>query len=323
MNKTTRSLSFPLFGAVFFFCMSTICFGQALDVKEHTEKFQKKWLEYLHALGNVEGSYLYTTVRNGTPEREFTNHLIASFPPLFVDLRGGTFDAPTYVEVYTEKYRFEVSRQSPADEWKPDMDCGSSFPDRNVRGINVPWRFPEHFSDPSCHFVNPAGYSIFNTIGVGLHGSSAYGNLPFMIGSEWTTIHELSLVEKDGEKRFFLSFDYKQNHLSVKGKAFLTTDFFLITEGEFYFEGGLGIEDVQVKIDYDNETYRVPLPKNYHRKTTYKFEALKEDMTARGLPYEGVHEIKTKFDLRETNPKSFERFTLPALGFPEPVFDEP
>jgi len=322
MNKTTRLISFPLFVAAFFLCMSTICFGQALDVKEHTEKFQKKWLEYLHALGNVEGSTYTKYIRNGQSENEFTSYLIYSYPPLLVDL-SGLFEAPTRVAATNEKYRFAVKRQSPADEWIPDMACGVDFPDKDVPMPGVPWDFPGLFEDPPSHIINPEGYRIFISIGVGLFGERPVPSLPYMIASEWVTIHELSLVEKNNEKQLYLSFEYNRENYILKGKVFLTTDFFLVTEGEFRIESGDGTEDVLVKIDYDTNSYKVPLPKNYYKKNTYSFDALKEGMLSRGLPYKGIHETIRRFDLKETDTKSFERFTLPALGFPEPVFDEP
>jgi len=292
--------------------MSTPCLGQGLDTGKYTSEFEKSWSEYLRALGNVEGCIQYKLIKNGKLEREFVNCLVASYP-LVADVRG-QFDAPIDVLVTGNRYNFSMNRTDPADGWRVEhISTGDP-------GNDLSWSFPEHFADPPSHVTNPNGYKIFNTIGVGLFGMGSNPNLPYMIASEWVSIHEISLVEKNNSQQLLMLFDYKRvykkNSYSLKGKVFLTTDSFLITEGEFHLESIDGVEHVQVRIDYDNVTYRVPLPKNYYKKETYK-------LVIDGECYEGTIESEQVFDLKETDPKSFERFTLSGYGLPEPDFDEP
>ena len=108
-------------------------------------------------------------------------------------------------------------------------------------------------------------------------------------------------------------FDYERENFSLKAKVYLTTDFFLVSEGEFHVESWLGVEDVQIKIDYDSETYKVPLPKKYYSKNIYNLTVGEEH-------HEGVLEKERLFNLKETNPKDNSRFTLSAFGLPEPDF---
>jgi len=173
----------------------------------------------------------------------------------------------------------------------------------------ISWSFPEHFSDPPAHRIDLSGYRIFNTVGVGLFGIDSDPNLPYMVASEWINIHEISLVEKEGTEQLQMLFDYKRGKYSMQGKVFLTTDFFLVTEGEFHVESSLGVEDVQIKIEYDNETYKVPLPKNRYKKEI-------SDLTYRDKHFEGVLETEQTFDLKETEPESFKYFDLPGYGMP-------
>ena len=301
MNKKQHSFVLCLFSVVFLFCTAMVCAGQSFDAKEYIGEFGAKWNEYLRALGNVEGSYLYTDTRNGRQERQFTNSVVCAYP-LFADVRARS------VEVTGEKYRFALERSDSADGWTVE-NISADLPDREVV-----WRFPEHFALTASHVIDPDGYSIFNTIGVGLFGINSNPNLPYMVASEWIKIHEISPVEKDNENRLLMSFDYKQKNYSLKGKVFLTTDFFLVTDGEFHVESGLGIENVLVRIDYDNTTYKVPLPKNYYWKNSYNF--------FHNDPPAGVLVNERKFDLRETDPNSFKKFTLSHYGLPEPDFGE-
>jgi len=212
------------------------------------------------------------------------------------------------VESTGEKYRFELERADSVDSWMVNH-ISADIPDKTV-----PWTFPEHLAPIANHVTNPIGYNIFNKIGVGLFGVDSNPNLPYMITSEWVTIYELSLVEGENGNRFFMSFEYRREGCSMKGKVFLATDFFLVSEGDFYFEDGGNVKDVQVKLDYDTETYRVPLPKNYYSKTSYKFFD--------NNPPVGVLVTERKFDLRETAPNSFKNFTLSGYGLPEPDFGE-
>ena len=296
MERMCCLFVFQLFGVVLFLNASVVGFTQGHDVGE----LRKKWDEYLLALGNVEGSYLYTTFRNGRKEREFTNRVVCVYP-LFADVRDGS------VEATGRKYRFELQRSDVADGW--GVEYVSAGEPENAAS----WAFPEHFAATANHVGNPNGYKIFNALGVGLFGIDSDPNLPYIVTSNWVTIHELSLVERNSEPRFFLSFDYKQKNYSMKGEVFLTTDFFLVTEGEFYVENGTGIEEVQIKVEYDNETYRVPLPKFHYCKNSYNLGG--------DIP-PGVFVTERRFDLKGTDPESSKYFTLSGYGIHEPDFGE-
>jgi len=292
--------------AVFVGAVAT-CWGQNMNISDYVGEFEKKWNEYLYALRNVEGNYHYKDIRDGKLIREFTNHVVCAYP-LYADIRG-PFDTPTYVDATGKEYRFSLERSSP-DEDLVVTNISKELPYKGDSSL-----FPKHFADSSSQNADPNAYAIFNKIGVGLFGIDSNPNLPYMITSEWVQIHEISLVDRDKEKRLFVSFDYKQKSYALVGKVFLTTDFFLVTEGEFHVVSGLGIEDVKIKVEYDNETYKVPLPRNHYCKNSYK-------LVVNGEPREGILETERTFDLRETDPKSSKYFTLPGYGFPAPDFDE-
>jgi hypothetical protein len=179
------------------------------------------------------------------------------------------------------------------------------------------------------------GYSIFNTLGVGLWGIDSNQNLPYFFSSEWLTINEFKEIESDGNKRLQLSFELtmpdfpdgiknspgfaqkssKWKHYSLKGNVVLTTDYFLVSEATFHQQFLFYTKDVTLKIDYDLETYRASLPKNFYRKEiNCEYIEEKEDRN--------IYEAIQQFDLRETNPKDYKRFTLSHYGLPEPDFGE-
>jgi len=114
MNKKQYDFCVKLFIAVLVFsCTGVVCFGQSLDIETYKREFGKKWIEYLHALGNVEGCIHYKIIGDGMLKREFTNCLVAAYP-LLADIRG-PFDAPLQVRVTGKEYGFELLHTESAD----------------------------------------------------------------------------------------------------------------------------------------------------------------------------------------------------------------
>jgi hypothetical protein len=315
----------------FIFCLNSFCLAQneaiLLNIDDYRNNFQSQWNKYLHSLGNVEGSIIYKNTRNGKVESNFTNKFICAYP-LLADIRGDN-GKEIEASVNGNKYHFKLDRKSPSDGWIVTY-ISNDFSGRHCKT----WDFPTHFSEPPSHLINPIGYNIFNTLGVGLFGMDVNPNLPCMFASNWFSVDEFFQIEKDGEKQIYLSFQYNMpenpkeipnlpnfaehpewKKYTLKGKVYLTTDFFLISEGNFNIKWMSEEYDVQVKIDYDKNIYQVPLPRTYYKKTIYR-------ANVRNQILKGIFETDQEFDLRETNPKDLKRFTLSYYGLPEPDFGE-
>ena len=311
--------------------LNVFCFGQTSDTDAYLRKFEKKWNEYLKALGNVEGSINCKRTRNGKPGEEFVNYIVCSYPMLaeLIDIHG-SLDKPIAARVTGKDYSFSLTRSKPEDEWIIEY-VSADFPNRTP----LPLSFPKHFADPPNHVVNPVGYTVFNILGVGLFGVDCDPNLPWMTSSEWIVVKDISPVEKDGVRYLSMSFEYKRpdfpesitrrtdisQHPELKkytltGDVLLTTDYFLIAEGTFHEEWLRSVHDMQVEITYDCDSYKVPLPQKRSIREFCK-------MFVDGENVEIAVEEDLEFKLKETNPKSKKRFTLSQFGLPEPELQEP
>jgi hypothetical protein len=226
-------------------------------------------------------------------------------------------------------YQFSLRKAYGSNLWTINkLDFGKS--DKKLHT----WNFPVYLANPPSFQEDPAGYTIFNTLGVGLFGIDSSANLPYLILSEWSTIKEMKEVDHDGIKQLQLSFEFvmpdfpeavkkmsefeKQSsswkYYTVIGKVTLITNYFLISEAKFHWEYISFTRDDDVKITYDTEIYRTPLPKSY-----YVFS--EHNDYKNGTWIKNTSEQILEFDLRETNPKNVKRFTLSAYGLPEPDFD--
>lgn len=306
---------------------SAVCLAQTGDAAGHARKFEKKWNEYIQALRNVEGSFECLYTRNGERDAAFTKYLVGAYP-LWAE-HNGSLETALSASVAGENYRFALSRAKPEDDWRVD-DISTDFSDRQTSARP----FPEHFADPPHHNVDFVGYAIFNGLGVGLFGVDSNPNLPYMFSGDWIRIESATPIKKDGADALRVTFEYdapkfpkwlteraefsersEPKKYSLKGDVVLSTDYFLVTEGTFRVEWLDSVRDVQVEIEYDVETAKIPLPKRYYNKEVR--------ISGDGEKEESVFETECKFDLKPTSPKSPKRFTLSQYGLPEPEFETP
>jgi hypothetical protein len=319
-------------------CFNSAVYSQNFDnvkISEKKEELKKKWQEYLHSLGTVEGTMQYLRKRNGNVEGDFLMECVSMYP-LWLDQRScGTIlkreedDSYDSVGVTGKDYQFSLRRAYGTKNWTiNELKFGKS--DKKLHT----WKFPVYLANPPSFQEDPAGYNIFSTLGVGLLGITSSANLPYLILSEWCTIKEMKEVDQDGMKQLQLSFEFimpdfpeevkktpefeKQSsswkRYTVIGKVTLITNYFLISEAKFHWEYMSGAKDADVKITYDTETYRTPLPKRYYVFTEH-------NNYSSGTRIQNTSELLEEFDLRETKPKNVKRFTLSAYGLPEPDFD--
>jgi hypothetical protein len=289
--------------------------------------FETKWLEYLHSLGNVEGIIHYQYKANGKVNYDFTNEFVCSYP-LLIDNRGD-YNNYNSAEVFGKDYQFSLTKPKDTKQWIINTILYEPA-DKKLEN----WSFPVYLAEPPSYINDRVGYNIFNTLGVGLFGIDSGANLPFMISKKEFSIKEFHKTVKNGIDGYILNFEFSipdfpeavkkradySNHLewknfSLNGKLFLTTDYFLISEGEFHLEYLSFTQNANVSILYDIETYKTPLPKNYSIKIESNDYQNKKNN-------KNILENLLSFDLRETNPKNTERFTLSHYGLPEPDFGE-
>jgi hypothetical protein len=141
-------------------------------------------------------------------------------------------------------------------------------------------------------------------------------------------------IEQDGMKQLHLSFEFvlpdfpevvkkmpdfaKQSldwkRYTLTGKMILITDYFLVSEAKLHLAYLSFTRDDNIKITYDTETYKTPLPKSYYVFTEY-------NDYKNGIRTQNTSEQIQNFNLHETKPKDIKRFTLSAYGLPEPDFD--
>ncbi|MGL4941892.1 MAG: hypothetical protein ACRC46_01725 [Thermoguttaceae bacterium] len=298
----------------------------------------KRWLEYLHALGNVEGTTTWRYTRNGRKNGGATRTLVCNYP-FYAEVSSSIGKAAADAMATNSTYWFRLERNcpnNPADVWAVERQ----FAVPKSQSLES-WAFPRHFymdhGNAGDHSGegDPIGYHIFNSLGVGLFADGSVPNLPDVVASEQFKVNEVAFLENDGKRQFFLDFsyvhkDYPQHYketpsyayashfesdlFSLHAKVWLETDYFLVTRSEYHTACGWGDEHhVVVECVYDCDTYSVPLPKKYNKVSRYR---LQEGNTT------GVLETDEEFDLRETNPKDETRFTLSAFGLPEPKSGE-
>jgi hypothetical protein len=319
-------------------CFNSVIYSQNFDnakISEKKEELKTKWQEYLHSLGTVEGTMQYLRKRNGNIEGDFLMECVSMYP-LWIDHRSpGTLlkreeeDNYDSVGVTGKDYQFSLRKAYGSKIWTiNELKFGKS--DKKLST----WNFPVYLANPPSFQENPVGYNIFSTLGVGLFGIDSSANLPYLIFSEWCTIKEMKEVDQDGIKQLQLSFEFVMpdfpeamkkvpefkkessiwKHYTVIGKVVLITNYFLISEAKFHFEYMSFTRDIDIKITYDTEIYRTPLPKRH-----YVFS--ETNNYSSGARKTNTSELIQEFDLRETNPKNVRRFILSAYGIPEPDFD--
>jgi hypothetical protein len=298
---------------------------QEITLENYREELPKRWSKYLHALGSVEGMGTYRYFRNGELENEFTLTVVCHYP-LFAQI-GGQIDGGTNsVSAMGANYDFRLERENPTDAWIIEniSEIGKELPSLDS------WKFPEHFPLDD-RVKDSVGYSIFNTLGVGLWADNSLQNLPDIFAKVNFKVNRAEFTERDRKKQLFLDFDYTyadfpQHHkenisfdfknnphwkpFSLKAQVWLETDYFLITKGTFHSVYLDGECHATVECEYDCQTYKVPLPRRYKLVERYDY---------RDDKLKGVLETRIDFDLRETNPKDPKRFTLSAYGIPEPA----
>lgn len=303
----------------------SLCFSQVTSgtlASDYVVKFRRQWQSYLHALGSIEGTERIIESRPNGTSRDFMISVIYLYPKL-VDSRGlpGEQMEPIKVTATNEKYRFEINRGTSDDPWEIRYITGL---DDSTVVKPTDWKFPEQFADPPSHLENPIGYTIFNTLGVGLFTEDSTTSLPYLVSQPGFHITEFSVDQLSND--ITMSFIYKMddfpestknltdfpNHpewkkFKLEGTVILTTDYFLISHGIFHREFLDGELDIELQCFYDMETYRVPLPKTFSHKLSTKEKGV-------------TVEEERIFDLKETNPKDNSRFTLSAYGLPEPDF---
>jgi hypothetical protein len=319
-------------------CFNSVVYSQNFDsvkISEKKDELKKKWQEYLHSLGTVEGTMQYLYKRNGNIEGDFLMECVSMYP-LWCDQRSpGTLlnreEDTMYdnVGVIGKDYQFSLRKPYDSKIWTIN-ELKFEKSDKKLQT----WNFPVYLANPPSFQEDPVGYNIFNTLGVGLFGINSSVNLPYLIFSEWCTIKEMKEVDQDGIKQLQLSFEFvmpdfpelmkkapefeKQSsswkHYTVVGKITLITNYFLISEATFHWEYMSSIRDIDVKITYDTEIYRTPLPKSYYVFT-------ENNNFSSGTKVKNTSELIQEFDLRETTSKNVKRFTLSAYGIPEPDFD--
>lgn len=297
-----------------------------------TEGLKKKWKEYLHSLGTVEGVIQNQYKRNGKIDSDFSMEYVCMYP-LWIDNRCDLLnhDQNDYdtVSVVGKNYRFSLRRPKGDKDW---FIKEIEFEPANKKLAT--WNFPIYLADPPSHREDPVGYNIFNTLGVGLFGLDSAVNLPYLLSSEWFIINEMKEIEQDGMKQLHLSFEFvlpdfpevvkkmpdfaKQSldwkRYTLTGKMILITDYFLVSEAKLHLAYLSFTRDDNIKITYDTETYKTPLPKSYYVFTEY-------NDYKNGIRTQNTSEQIQNFNLHETKPKDIKRFTLSAYGLPEPDFD--
>jgi hypothetical protein len=297
--------------------------AQNITQGNYREILSSRWMEYLHALGTVEGTWHWRCFRDGQPEGGSKDEFVCLYP-LFREGKIPT-ETSTFAEVYNSRYFFTLARKTPTDGWSIQrLEIKQN--DRKIDN----WTFPKHFVLQPSHLEDLTGHNIFIRIGVGLFVGGPDPNLADIIQSEFFKVNKIELFEIDGKKQIFLDFDYNRGFppgwkklpgftpephwvpYSMQGKVWLETDYYLIVKGEFHRVFMADKEVIKIECEYDYSTYKVPLPKKYKKINHYDF---KDDKM------KGVFETYTDFDLRETNPKDKKRFTLSAFGIPEPEFE--
>jgi hypothetical protein len=276
---------------------------------------EKKWTEYIQALGTVEGIRTTQYKVNGKADQDHTTNFVCLYP-LLIDSRGPHNDYDG-ASVFGRNYHFTLTKSEDKKWVIKNITCESS--NKKITDMT----FPVYLG--SSWKSDPVGYQIFITLAVGLFGIDANVNLPYMISNENFVVKEFRKAEKNGIDGYILNFDFslpdfpevvkndpdfannKLKKFSLQGNLFLTTDYFLVAEGEFNFEYLDFTRKAKVNISYDKETYKVPLPRNYHQ--------IIESTHTDNKKY--VYEHTYSFDLYETNPKDRKRFTLSAYGLPE------
>jgi hypothetical protein len=319
-------------------CFNSVVYSQNFDsvkISEKKDELKKKWQEYLHSLGTVEGTMTFLYKHNGNVEGDFLKKCVSMYP-LWLDQRhSGTIlkfnedDNYDSTSVTGNDYQFSLRKPYGNKIWAINE---LKFEKTNKKLQT--WNFPVAFADPPSFRADAVGYNIFSTLGVGLFGIDSSANLPYLIFSDWCTIKEMKEVDQDGTKQLQISFEFvmpdfpegvknapefeKQSsswkHYTVIGNVTLITNYFLISEAKFHWEYIFYERDEDIKITYDTETYRTPLPKRYHVFTEY-------NNYSSGTRIQNTSELLEEFDLRETNPKDTKRFTLSVYGLPEPDFD--
>lgn len=283
------------------------------DVQGTLKTFEKKWKEYIQALGNVEGIKRIQYKLNGEVDNEFAMKFICLYP-LMIDERGqyNNYDS---VACYGKKYDFVLSK-SEDNKWIiKRISCEPS--NKKLADLS----FPIYRGNTSN--LDPSGHQIFVTLAVGLFGIDASVNLPYMVSSENFVVKEFRKTERNGITGFLLDFDFsmalpeeikkspnfssKLKGYSLHGNLFLVTDYFLVSEGELHLEYLNFSKRAKVNISYDTKTYKVPLPQKYYQSV----ESTYQD----GKKY--FNDSIYSFDMHETNPKDIKRFNLTAYGLPE------
>jgi len=297
-------------------------------LQNYREILPKRWLEYLHALGQVEGKNFRRYVRNGIKESESIDQIVCLFP-LFLETRDTEKGESFAVKVDGKNYSFYLERNNPNDKWTLERN--------EMVSSDTPldsWQFPKHFSTEG---LEVAGYDIFITLGHGLFADGATVNLPEILKSKYFKAHQVKFIENEGKRQLFIDFDYihdgfperlKNNKswfehnyrsewkpFSLRGQVYLETEYYLISKATFHTQYLADEYHSEVECEYDCNTYRVPLPKKYKLITRYDYFIGDEECRK-----QGVVETYIDFDLRETNPKDPKRFTLSAFGLPEPDF---
>lgn len=276
------------------------------------------WTEYLHALGNVEGQGKYQYKVGDEVRSNFVGEILY-FYPFFSEVR------PSSAHVHGKKYEFRLERADGSSLWTIEhlaMNSGESE-------VNS-WAFPKHHDSPQADIV---GYSIFNSVGVGLFTEGSTPNLPDIFQSDHLKIIRMENIITDGKKQILLEFEYSyddfpeelkkkphfdyKNHPSwkpyyMKAEVILETDYYLISQGKFHIRWLAKENRIETECKFDTTTYRVPLPVHYKVR-----EQLRDSERNLAL----TSEMTIDFDLRETNPKDMKRFTLSAFGLPEPDFE--
>lgn len=287
-------------------------------------KIKSKWEDYIQSLGNIEGKIRYQYKDDGKISYDFSNEFVCLYP-LLLDMRGphDHFDS---ARVVGKKYSFSLSRPNPSEGWVV-KEIEQNTENTSSNKLSFPIYLSENYKD------DPVGYDIFNTLGVGLFGMDSSVNLPYIFSTEWVVINEIQESEQGNNKQINISFEFnmpnfpdtvkklpdfsnnsnKWHKFSLMGKIVLVTEYFLVSEAEYQLKYLSQTKNAKIKLSYDLDKYKIPLPKDYH--------ATIESQDNNGSNRNTIENIQ-QFYLKETNPKSSKRFTLSAFGLPEPFFGE-